>query len=49
LVLIAPAPDFTQKLMWPEFSFEQQAEIMGQGRVLRPSDYGEPYVITVVA
>lgn len=46
MVLIAPAPDFTQKLMWPEFSFEQQAEIMGQGRTLRPSDYGEPYVIS---
>lgn len=46
MVLIAPAPDFTQKLMWPEFSFEQQAEIMGQGMTLRPSDYGEPYAIT---
>ena len=46
MVLIAPAPDFTQKLMWPEFSFEQQAEIMGQGLTLRPSDYDEPYAIT---
>ena len=46
MVLIAPAPDFTQKLMWPEFSFEQQAEIMGQGMTLRPSDYDEPYAIT---
>lgn len=46
MVLIAPAPDFTQKLMWPEFSAEQQAEIMEQGRTLRPSDYGEPYAIT---
>lgn len=46
MVLIAPAPDFTQKLMWPEFSPEQQAEIMGQGLTLRPSDYGEPYPIT---
>jgi pimeloyl-ACP methyl ester carboxylesterase len=46
MVLIAPAPDFTQKLMWPEFSFEQQAEIMGQGMTLRPSDYDEPYQIT---
>lgn len=46
MVLIAPAPDFTQKLMWPEFSPEQQAEILEQGRTLRPSDYGDPYAIT---
>ncbi|NQY96558.1 MAG: alpha/beta hydrolase [Henriciella sp.] len=46
MVLIAPAPDFTQKLMWPEFSAEQQTEIMEQGRTLRPSDYGDPYPIT---
>lgn len=46
MVLIAPAPDFTEKLMWPEFSPEQQDEIMGKGFTLRPSDYGEPYSIT---
>ena len=46
LVLIAPAPDFTEKLMWPEFSPEQQAEILDQGFTLRPSDYGAPYPIT---
>ena len=46
MVLIAPAPDFTQKLMWPEFSSEQQAEIMEQGMTLRPSEYGDPYPIT---
>ena len=46
MVLIAPAPDFTQKLMWPEFSSVQQSEIMEQGRTLRPSDYGNPYPIT---
>ena len=46
LVLIAPAPDFTEKLMWPEFSAEAQAEIMDQGFTLRPSDYDEPYTIT---
>ncbi|MEO1642270.1 MAG: alpha/beta hydrolase [Pseudomonadota bacterium] len=46
MTLIAPAPDFTQKLMWPEFSEAQQAEIMEKGQTLRPSDYGEPYVIT---
>ncbi|MEH6808612.1 MAG: alpha/beta fold hydrolase [Hyphomonas oceanitis] len=46
LVLIAPAPDFTEKLMWPEFSPEAQAEIMETGQTLRPSDYDEPYIIT---
>lgn len=46
MVLIAPAPDFTQKLMWPEFSAEQKAEILHKGLTLRPSDYGEPYAIT---
>ena len=46
MVLIAPAPDFTQQLMWPEFTPEQQAEIMQQGMTLRPSDYGDPYPIT---
>lgn len=46
MVLIAPAPDFTQKLMWPEFSAAQQVEIIEQGRTLRPSDYGDPYPIT---
>ncbi|MEL7232147.1 MAG: alpha/beta hydrolase [Pseudomonadota bacterium] len=46
MILIAPAPDFTQKLMWPEFSTEQQAEIIEEGRTLRPSDYDEPYIIT---
>jgi len=46
MTLIAPAPDFTQKLMWPEFSADQQAEIMDKGFTLRPSDYGEPYTIT---
>ena len=46
LVLIAPAPDFTEKLMWPEFSETAQTEIMETGVHMRPSDYGEPYPIT---
>ncbi|MCZ4297458.1 alpha/beta hydrolase [Henriciella marina] len=46
LVLIAPAPDFTEKLMWPEFSSEAQAEILEKGVHLRQSDYGDPYPIT---
>ncbi len=46
LMLIAPAPDFTEKLMWPEFTPAQQAEILDQGFTLRPSEYGAPYPIT---
>ena len=46
MVLIAPAPDFTEKLMWPEFSDAAKAEIMEKGVHMRPSDYDEPYAIT---
>jgi pimeloyl-ACP methyl ester carboxylesterase len=46
LVLIAPAPDFTEELMWKNFSPQARQEIETQGVWLRPSDYGEPYPIT---
>jgi pimeloyl-ACP methyl ester carboxylesterase len=46
LVLIAPAPDFTEELMWKGFSSEQREEIETKGAWLRPSQYGEPYPIT---
>jgi len=46
LVLIAPAPDFTQKLMWPGLSSEAQQEIETMGVHMQPSDYGEPVPIT---
>ncbi|MGO8912088.1 MAG: alpha/beta hydrolase [Bradyrhizobium sp.] len=46
LVLIAPAPDFTEELMWKGFSPEARQEIETRGVWLRPSDYGEPYPIT---
>ena len=46
LVLIAPAPDFTEELMWKTFSPEVRAEIENKGVWLRPSQYGEPYPIT---
>jgi hypothetical protein len=47
LLLIAPAADFTERLMWPEFSDEVKREIETQGAWARPSAYGdEPYVIT---
>jgi pimeloyl-ACP methyl ester carboxylesterase len=46
LVLIAPAPDFTEELMWKAFSPEARHELETRGMWLRPSDYGEPYPIT---
>src|SRR3954468_24993712 len=46
LVLIAPAPDFTEELMWKTFPPEVRAEIESKGVWLRPSQYGEPYPVT---
>jgi pimeloyl-ACP methyl ester carboxylesterase len=46
LVLIAPAPDFTEELMWKGFSAEIRKQIEDSGVWFRPSDYGEPYPIT---
>ncbi len=47
MVLIAPAPDFTEELMWKGFSPEIRAEIETKGVWLRPSQYGDtPYPIT---
>jgi pimeloyl-ACP methyl ester carboxylesterase len=48
LVLIAPAPDFTEELMWKGFSPEIRQEIETNGVWLRPSLYGDgaPYPIT---
>ncbi|HLX13979.1 MAG TPA: alpha/beta hydrolase [Bradyrhizobium sp.] len=46
LVLIAPAPDFTEELMWKGFSPEVRRQIETTGMWLRPSEYGDPYPIT---
>jgi pimeloyl-ACP methyl ester carboxylesterase len=47
LVLIAPAVDFTEALMWERFSPEIQRQIEHEGVWERPSAYGEePYPIT---
>jgi pimeloyl-ACP methyl ester carboxylesterase len=46
LVLIAPAPDFTEALMWKGFAPEVREEIMTRGVWHRPSQYGDPYPIT---
>ena len=46
LLLIAPAPDFTEKLMAPEMTEADRRQMAETGVWLRPSDYGDPYPIT---
>jgi pimeloyl-ACP methyl ester carboxylesterase len=47
LVLIAPAVDFTEELMWQRFPEEVKRQILETGSWQRPSQYSaEPYVIT---
>ncbi|MGE0252180.1 MAG: alpha/beta hydrolase [Dongiaceae bacterium] len=47
LTLIAPAPDFTEDLLWPNLSTEQRQEIEKNGVIYLPNDYDErPYPIT---
>lgn len=47
LLLIAPAADFTERLMWPGFTPDQQRALMAEGRLELPSAYSsEPTVIT---
>ncbi len=47
MVLIAPAVDFTEELMWKQFPADIRNEIETSGAWLRPSAYGEePYPIT---
>lgn len=46
LVLVAPAADFTQELMWESFPETVRATIERDGEWAEPSDYGEPLIIT---
>ncbi len=46
LVLIAPAWDMTEELMWKEFPSSAKAALDRDGVWLRPSQYGDPYPIT---
>ncbi len=47
IVFIAPAPDFTERLMWPSFTDDQRQTLLDSGRLELPSDYSdEPEVIT---
>jgi len=47
MVLIAPAVDFTEELMWKQFPDSIKREIEETGAWMRPSEYSEaPYPIT---
>jgi len=48
LLLIAPAPDFTQKLMWPSFDAAIKHQIEQEGVYYEPSPYGEPMPISKI-
>jgi len=47
MVLLAPAVDFTEELMWKRFTPQVRRQIETEGAWLRPSEYSEePYPIT---
>lgn len=48
LVLIAPAWDMTEKLMWEKMSPETRAQVETEGVYFAPSDYGDPYPLTKI-
>lgn len=41
IVFVAPAPDFTEDLMWQQFSDEIKHELRTQGSFIRPSEYDD--------
>jgi pimeloyl-ACP methyl ester carboxylesterase len=43
---IAAAPDFTHKMMLPNFTIRQLVELRDKGKTYIPNDYDEPYTIT---
>ncbi len=47
LVLVAPAPDFTELLMKAELGEAEWAELRREGVIYQPSEYGEPTPLTL--
>ena len=48
LVLVAPAPDFTEALVWASMTAAQREALLRDGVLLEPSEYSaEPYAITL--
>lgn len=43
LILINPAPDFTEKMVWASWDEARRDMLETDGIVYEPSDYGEPY------
>jgi len=43
LLLINPAPDFTEKLMWANWPDDVKSNILTKGVHFEPSEYDEPY------
>lgn len=47
LILLAPAPDFTQELIEPSLTADQKAQLDANGYYEEPSDYSpQPYIYT---
>ena len=47
IVFIAPAPDFTEELIWPSLGEEARRTLIAEGRIVKPSAYAdEPTIIT---
>ena len=46
LVLVAPAPDFSEELIWAGLDAAGRRQVMNQGSVELPNPYGEPYLVT---
>lgn len=47
LVTIAAAPDFTEDGFWADFNADARKQLKTDGVVNVPSDYGDPYPITL--
>ena len=47
MVLIAPATDMTQDLMWDRFDEDARRSLLEDGIYNQPSEYGQPYPITL--
>lgn len=43
---IAAAPDFTEDSFWAGFSLAERQKVMEEGRLLQPSAFEDPYVVT---
>lgn len=46
LLLVAPAPDFTERLLWQRFDPGQRERLLREGVITEPSPYGDPMPFT---